>query len=155
MTVTEQYESSNPDSIHLPGFSTPIRLPFPANMPLRLETATELSQRDPEELIPIPMLLTVKRFSLKQYNPFSPKTSSKEMVVTIRPMRRGQYRERYAKDAKGEFIGTGKPALDQGLVFVPDRVYKEGDVERDVKRVAFGKEHYGSDFAIHGEGAGA
>jgi hypothetical protein len=36
-------------------------------------------------------------------------------------MTRALYLERYAKDVNGNFVGTGKPAPDAGLVFVPSK----------------------------------
>lgn len=73
-----------------------------------------------------------------------------ERKITFRKMRRGQYRAHYAKDANGNYIGTEKPAFDAGLVYVHSTTAE--DIDKQIKGVAFGKEHYASSFPSGGTG---
>ena len=62
-------------------------------------------------------------------------------TVLVRKMPRSHYLKHYAKDANGKYVGTEKPAVDAGLVFVPSKSTPE-DILEQVRKVAFGKEHY-------------
>lgn len=62
-------------------------------------------------------------------------------TVIVRKMPRSWYLKHYAKDADGNYVGTEKPAVDAGLVFVPSKSTPE-DILEQVRKVAFGKMHY-------------
>ena len=66
-------------------------------------------------------------------------------TVIVRKMTRDHYLKHYAKDAEGNYIGTEKPAVDAGLVFVPGKSSSEEILEQ-VRKVAFGREHSNKDF---------
>lgn len=72
-------------------------------------------------------------------------------TVIVRKMKRSYYLKFYARDADGNYVGTGKPAADAGLVFVPSKSTPE-EILAQVRRVAFGKQHYVDDCA---DGTGA
>jgi hypothetical protein len=110
--------------------------------PYRLETAEELSSRDPEEVIPVPMIFTVERMGFKQLLG----KRETERKITFRKMRRGHYRAHYAKDADGSYIGTEKPAFDAGLVYIHSATVE--DVDRQIKEVAYGKQHHASSYPV-------
>ncbi|KAI4651069.1 uncharacterized protein J4E79_009264 [Alternaria viburni] len=80
-----------------------------------------LSTGDPDETIPVPMITRTLAFSLHNYNPFSRKQGKISQSIIIRQMKRSYYNAHYAKDAEGNFVGTGNPAPDLGLVFVPGK----------------------------------
>jgi hypothetical protein len=72
--------------------------------------------------------------------------------IILRPMTRALYLERYAKDVNGEFIGTGEPAPDAGLVFVPSKGTPEELLEQ--VKVAVGSRRWDTDARGPGAGAG-
>ncbi|KAH8712094.1 hypothetical protein GQ44DRAFT_713874 [Phaeosphaeriaceae sp. PMI808] len=98
-----------------------------------------LASGDPSETISVPMITRVHHKTIHDYNPFSRKTGQVTQSVTVRKMTRGMYLKHYIKDAEGNFIGSGNPAPDAGLVFVPGKSTPE-DVMRQVQEVAFGKQ---------------
>jgi hypothetical protein len=55
-------------------------------------------------------------------------------------MTREHYLRKYAKDAKGNYVGTESPAVDVGLVFVPGKS-TDGEFMQQVRKVGFGTEH--------------
>jgi len=61
-------------------------------------------------------------------------------------MKRCHYKAHYAMDRQGNYIGTGKPAFDSGLVYVYSSTAQ--DIDNQIKQVAFGKEHNGSGFGV-------
>ncbi|OCL03008.1 hypothetical protein AOQ84DRAFT_162639 [Glonium stellatum] len=65
--------------------------------------------------------------------------------VIVRKMTRDHYRKHYAKDAEGNYVGTEKPAPDAGPVLIPSKSTPE-DILRQVREVAFGKEHHINEF---------
>lgn len=67
-------------------------------------------------------------------------------AVIVRKMPREWYLKHYAKDAEGNYVGTEKPAVDAGLVFVPSKSTAD-DLLQQVQKVAFGKQHYAGDFS--------
>ena len=69
-----------------------------------------------------------------------------ERRITFRKMKRSHYKAHYAKDTQGNYIGTQKPALDAGLVYVYSSTAQ--DIDNQVKQVAFGREHHVSGFGI-------
>jgi len=71
--------------------------------------------------------------------PFT-KTPPKERVVKMRQMTRDNYQKHYAKDPDGNYVGTEKPAVVAGLVYVLGKSTPE-DLEKQIRQVAFGKEH--------------
>ena len=94
-----------------------------------------LSSGDPNETIPVPMITRTLAFSLHNYNPFSRKQGKISQSIIIRQMKRSYYNAHYAKDADGNFVGTGTPATDLGLVFVPGKGSSE-DMLRQANEVA-------------------
>lgn len=105
-----------------------------------LETPEELESGDPEEAINVPMIFTVEKRGMKRLLG----KRETERKITFRKMKRGHYKAHYAKDANGNYIGTEKPAFDADLVYVHTATAEE--VDEQVKRVAFGKEHHSSNF---------
>lgn len=103
-----------------------------------------LSVGDPKEVISVPMIHSTETVNFKKLLSKNRKTITRTVVV--RRMQREQYLKHYAKDAEGNYVGTEKPAVDAGLVFVPSKSTPE-DILQQVRKVAFGKEHYGSDFS--------
>jgi hypothetical protein len=71
--------------------------------------------------------------------------------IIVRPMTRALYLERYARDVNGEFIGTGQPAPDAGLVFVPSKGTPD-ELLRQVEKAVGGR---GWNTDANGPGAGA
>ncbi len=131
-SVTDIYEKANPEAAHLPGFgSTPVHIagPFPLEMPSRLETAEELATRDPDEVISIPMVVTVQKPSLMPYFSARKAQGSVRRTVVMRPMKRGRYAAHYAKSQSGEYVGTGSPAYDAGLVYVPNKDHSRESID--------------------------
>lgn len=93
----------------------------------------------PSETISVPMISRKHDKSLHDLNPFSCKTGPITQSVFVRKMTREFYLKHYVKDADGNFIGTGRPAPDAALVFVPGKSTPE-DLMRQVQEVAFGKQ---------------
>ena len=96
---------------------------------------TTLSTGDPNETIPVPMITRTLAFSLHNYNPFSRKQGEVRQSIIIRQMKRSYYNAHYVKDAEGNFVGTGNPAPDLGLVFVPGKSSSE-DMLKQANEVA-------------------
>src|SRR4051812_43476204 len=80
-----------------------------------------LSVGPPDETISVPMITRTVSHSIHNYNPFSRKQGEIRQSIFVRKMKRSQYLAHYAKDAEGNFVGTGAPAPDVGLVFVPGK----------------------------------
>ena len=80
-----------------------------------------LSVGPPDEIISVPMITRTVANSIHNYNPFSHKQGAVKQSIVVRKMKRAQYLAHYAKDAEGKFVGTGAPAPDVGLVFVPGK----------------------------------
>ena len=99
------------------------------------QALTTLSTGDPNETIPVPMITRTLAFSLHNYNPFSRKQGEVRQSIIIRQMKRSYYNAHYAKDAEGNFVGTGTPAPDLGLVFVPGKGSSE-DMLKQANEVA-------------------
>lgn len=96
------------------------------------------------------MVHTVEKANVKRL--LSGKRREYERRITFRKMKRSHYKAYYAKDTQGNYIGTQKPALDAGLVYVPSSTTQ--DIDDQIKQVAFGREHHASGFgAISGVGA--
>ncbi|OCK76416.1 hypothetical protein K432DRAFT_428731 [Lepidopterella palustris CBS 459.81] len=119
-----------------------------ADIDLRLmaeEVASDIRSLDigdPNELISVPMILSTESRSLKNLIRGRREVSQ---TVIVRKMPRGHYRKYYAKDAEGNYVGTERAAPDAGLVFVPSKSTSE-DILRQVRAVAFSKEHHIDDF---------
>lgn len=140
--VQNEFDSENP-GISAQLQSQPAEASPPLNSehnPYRLETTEELSSRDPEEVITIPMIFTVERFSVKTLLG----KRETERKISFRKMRRGHYRAHYAKDADGNYIGTGNPAFDAGLVYIHSATVE--DVDRQIRDVAYGRQHHESSY---------
>jgi len=101
-----------------------------------------LAEGDPQETIEVPMITRtggMVKDSIHWMNPFSRKFGPIKTSVTTRKMPRDFYLKHYAKDIDGNFIGTGKPAPDAALVFVPGHSSAE-DIQKQVDEVAYGKQ---------------
>jgi hypothetical protein len=85
------------------------------------QTLSTLSTGPPDETISVPMISRTLAFSIHNYNPFSRKQGQVRQSIIVRQMKRSYYLAHYAKDAEGNFVGTGTPAPDLGLVFVPGK----------------------------------
>ncbi|EUC29054.1 hypothetical protein COCCADRAFT_29806 [Bipolaris zeicola 26-R-13] len=96
---------------------------------------TALAQGDPDEYITVPFVTRTVDFSLHNFNPFSHKQGKVRQSIVTRRMKRSQYLAHYVKDMDGKFVGTGKPAVDAELVFVPGKSSPE-DLLRQVNEVA-------------------
>ncbi|KAF1950011.1 hypothetical protein CC80DRAFT_497036 [Byssothecium circinans] len=107
-----------------------------------------LRDGDPQETIHVPMIHSVETRNYKKLLSKDRKTVTR--TVMVRKMPREHYLKHYAKDPEGNYVGTGKPAADAGLVFVPSKSTPE-DILEQVRKVAFGKMHDPGDF---GAGAG-
>lgn len=103
-----------------------------------------LAVGDPKETISVPMIHSVEKRNLKKL--FSSERKTISQTVIVRKMPREHYLKHYAKDAEGNYVGTEKPAVDAGLVFVPSKSTPE-DILQQVRTVAFGKNHYAMDFS--------
>jgi hypothetical protein len=79
-----------------------------------------LREGDPDETIGVPMIHSNDSKSFLDYVRFRNVGTVTRRII-VRPMKRSLYLERYAKDVNGEFVGTGKPAPDAGLVFIPSK----------------------------------
>ncbi|KAF2683610.1 hypothetical protein K458DRAFT_304294, partial [Lentithecium fluviatile CBS 122367] len=99
---------------------------------------------DPKETISVPMIHSSETINYRKY--FSKDRSVVNHTVIARKMPREYFLKHYAKDEEGNYIGTGKPAADAGLVFVPSKSTPE-DLMQQVHKVAFGKEHCAMDFS--------
>jgi hypothetical protein len=55
-------------------------------------------------------------------------------------MTRRLYNERYAHDAQGNFIGTGRKAPDAGLMFIPSKSTDQ-DILNQVSQFAHARQH--------------
>lgn len=108
---------------------------------------TFLSHGDPDETISVPTVHHRDSTSIHRLNSFSRKDGGTKQYITARKMKRAQYLKHYAKDAEGNFVGTGSPAPDAALVFVLGKSTPE-DLRRQVEDVAFGKQ------ILRGEGIG-
>lgn len=97
---------------------------------------SSLAIGDPAETISVPMISRMHEKSMHDLNPFSRKTGKVTQTVAVRKMTRAFYLKHYAKDAEGNYIGTGSPAPDAALVFVPGKSSPE-DLMRQVQEVAF------------------
>ncbi|KAG9195070.1 hypothetical protein G6011_00190 [Alternaria panax] len=86
---------------------------------------TALSEGPLDETISVPMISRTVANSIHNYNPFSRKRGEVRQIIVVRQMKRSQYLAHYAKDAEGNFVGTGSPAPDHGLVFVPGKSSSE------------------------------
>jgi hypothetical protein len=98
---------------------------------------TSLANGPPDETISVPMISRTLAFSIHNYNPFSRKQGEVRQSIVIRQMKRSQYLAHYAKDAQGNFVGTGTPAPDHGLVFVPGKSSSE-ELLKQANEVALG-----------------
>jgi hypothetical protein len=98
---------------------------------------TTLSEGDPDETIPVPMITRTVANSIHNYNPFSRKQGEVKQSIIVRQMKRSQYLAHYVKDAEGNFVGTGTPAPDSGLVFVPGKSSSE-ELLKQANEVALG-----------------
>lgn len=89
------------------------------------------------------MVHTIEKQTFKTV--FLGKAAKVSHTVIARKMPRSHYLKFYARDSEGKYIGTEKAAVDAGLVFVPSKSTPE-DLLQQVRKVAFGKEHYSNDF---------
>ncbi|RMZ71942.1 hypothetical protein GMOD_00009302 [Pyrenophora seminiperda CCB06] len=111
----------------------------PQAPPSYATTATTLTNTlthgPPTEIISVPMVTRTVSHSLHNYNPFSHKQGVVKQSVVVRQMKRSHYLAHYAKDAEGNYIGTGQAAPDAALVFVPGKASSE-DMVRQAEEVA-------------------
>lgn len=101
-----------------------------------------LSQGPLDEIVEVPMITRtglMLKDSIHWLNPFSRKGGEIKTSVTSRKMTRDFYLKHYAKDAEGKYVGTGAPAPDAALVFVPGKGGEE-DIQKMVDEVALGKQ---------------
>jgi hypothetical protein len=103
-----------------------------------------LAVGDPKETITVPMIHSSETINWRKY--MSKDRSVITHTVIVRKMPREHYLKHYAKDEEGNYVGTEKPAVDAGLVFVPSKSTPE-DLLQQVNKVAFGKQHYAMDFS--------
>lgn len=103
-----------------------------------------LSEGDPKETISVPMIHSTEDINWKKLWSKDRKVVTHSVIV--RKMPREWYLKHYAKDSNGNYVGTDKPAVDAGLVFVPSKSTPD-DLLEQVHKVAFGKEHYAGDFS--------
>jgi hypothetical protein len=94
-----------------------------------------LSEGPLDETISVPMISRTIANSIHNYNPFSRKQGEVRQSIIVRKMKRSQYLAHYAKDAEGNFVGTGSRAPDLGLVFVPGKGSSE-DLLKQANEVA-------------------
>lgn len=97
-----------------------------------------LAVGDPNESISVPMIHTTEKKSFK--DAIMHRSGKVSQTVIVRKMPRRHYLAHYAKDENGNYVGTEKPAVDAGLVFVPSKSTPE-DIKEQVRKVAFGKMH--------------
>ena len=109
---------------------------------LTVENIRSLDVGDPNESISVPMILTTENRSFKSL--IRGKREVSQQVI-IRKVTRDHYRRYYAKDVEGNYVGTEKPAVDVGPVLVPSKPTLE-EISRQVREVAFGREHHINDF---------
>ena len=109
---------------------------------------SSLSIGPPDETISVPMVTRTVANSIHNYNPFSHKQGAVKQSIVVRKMKRAHYLAHYAKDGQGKFVGTGAPAPDAGLVFVPGKGSSE-DMLRQAEEVAFEVQR------LRGQGIGA
>lgn len=103
-----------------------------------------LSVGDPDEEVTVPMVHTIEKKSIKGL--FKADSGQVVHTVIVRKMPRSHYLKHYAKDSEGKYVGTEKPAVDAGLVFVASQSTPE-DVLAQVNKVAFGREHENNGYA--------
>ncbi|KAL5455394.1 hypothetical protein PMIN06_004478 [Paraphaeosphaeria minitans] len=103
-----------------------------------------LSEGDPRETISVPMVHSVENINWKKLWAKDRKVITYSVIV--RKMPREWYLKHYAKDVEGNYVGTEKPAVDAGLVFVLSKSTPD-DLLQQVHKVAFGKQHYAGDFS--------
>jgi hypothetical protein len=132
----EAQAESSTNTIDAPPTYTPSTAPPPAYEAAK-EAFTSLLHGPPDETIAVPMVSRTVSNSLHNYNPFSRKQGEVKQSVVVRQMKRSQYLAHYAKDAEGNFVGTGSPAPDLALVYVPSRGSSE-DMLRQCEEVARG-----------------
>ncbi|KAF1996321.1 hypothetical protein P154DRAFT_525609 [Amniculicola lignicola CBS 123094] len=110
-----------------------------------------LALGDPDEQIAVPMILSREKKTFAQ-SMFGGKGKVTQTVI-VRKMPRKHYLAKYAHDADGNYVGSEKPAADAGLVFVPSKSTPE-EVLEQVRKVAFGREHYANDMPGTWSGVG-
>jgi len=103
-----------------------------------------LAVGDPKETISVPMIHSTETINWRKY--LSKDRSVVNHTVIVRKMPREYYLKHYAKDEEGNYVGTEKPAVDAGLVFVPSKSTPD-DLLQQVHKVAFGKQHHAMDFS--------
>ena len=118
--VTAYDEKYNPTITTIPKLTTQSPTPPPYTSESAARDLQLLLEGDPSEIINVPMIHSDDSKSLADYLRFRNVGTVTRRVI-MRRMTRALYLERYAKDANGEFIGTGRPAPDAGLVFVPSK----------------------------------
>ena len=109
--------------------------PPPSYESVQRALSAALAQGDPDETISVPMVTRTKAKSLHDLNPFSHKQGAIRQHVVTRQMKRSTYLAHYAKDADGRFVGTGAPAPDAALVFVPGKS-SDAEMLRQAEEVA-------------------
>lgn len=73
--------------------------------------------------------------------------------IVARPMTRRLYNERYAHDADGKYVGTGRKAPDAGLVFIPGKSTEQELLDQVGRVAGERKNHDPKDFQFQ-DGAG-
>ncbi|KNG49983.1 hypothetical protein DDE82_005188 [Stemphylium lycopersici] len=132
--IADPSSSSSQPSDPVPPYQNTDSTPPPDYHSVQRALST-LSTGDPNETISVPMVSRTVANSLHNYNPFSRKQGEVRQSIVVRQMKRSQYLAHYAKDAEGNFCGTGTPAPDLGLVFVPAKGSSE-DMLRQAEEVA-------------------
>ena len=80
---------------------------------------------DAKEGISVPMVLSTEQKRKRDIFLPGGKPGKVTQTVIVRKMTREHYLKHYARDAEGNYIGTEKPAVDAGLVFVPGKSSNE------------------------------
>ena len=109
----------------------------------------EMREGDPNETISVPFVHSDDKKSFKDYLAFRNVGTVTRRIIA-RPMSRRLYNERYAHDADGNFIGTGKMAPDAGLVFIPRKGTEQDLLDQVSKFARARRNHDPKDFAFAG-----
>lgn len=111
-----------------------------------------LREGDPDERISVPFVYSHDKKSLADYLAFRNVGTVTRRIVA-RPMTRRLYNERYAHDADGKYVGTGKKAPDAGLVFIPGKSTEQELLDQVGRVAGERKNHDPKDFQFQ-DGAG-
>ena len=111
-----------------------------------------LREGDPDERISVPFVYSHDKKSFTDYLAFRNVGTVTRRIVA-RPMTRRLYNERYAHEADGKYVGTGKKAPDAGLVFIPGKSTEQELLDQVGRVASERKNHDPKDFQFQ-DGAG-